>query len=1779
MSLNFSASRVSASSGRIGLLASVSFVIGLLPRQAPAQSVFPSGGSVTAGAAAISTERSAVTVRQTSSTAIIDWTSFSVGAGNVVRFENGTGATLNRVNGFSPSQIDGALSASGSLFLVNPNGIVIGPSGQVLAGGSFVASTHPIADAPFGADGTTTFRGTSTAGIVNLGTIASAGGDVALIARRVENAGNISAPNGTAGLAAGYEVLLRDGTAGDGKLLVKVGGADTEAKTTGVIRAADVELRAHGGNVYALAGNTQGLTKATGVANRGGRVFLTAGEGGEVEVAQTVAARRTTADGKSTGGEIRVSGGRAKISGSLDAAGSGDAGGLIVVTGSDIALASKAWLDASGTAGGVILVGGDWQGGADGSKKILPEWLRTASTTTVEAGARLIADGGAGAGGRIVVWSDRFTSFAGAISATGAGAAAGGDAEVSGKARLAYSGTADLRSETGRFGTLLLDPYNLTISSATSSGMSGFDAGADDSVLKASTLTDALGTANVTVTTGSSGSQAGDITVAAPLAWSSNSTLTLKAEGNIAFSAPVTATGASAGLAIDYGTGKNYSVAAPITLTGASAVLKIGAAGSLQTYTLVRSLDDLASINADATALSGKYALAQDIAAASGTTYSNSLIGLDTSTAFTGIFAGLGHTVSGVTISRSAPTTTATGFFGFVGAGTVRDLGLIDADITVTGATTGHSAGSLIGRATVSTATINNVYAGGANGSVSVTVTGAGTANVGGLIGNSASSISNAYSTASVDFNAVSTSYGGGLAGATGSSASVTNAYATGSVTGTSGGNAYVGGLLGWSYGNITRAYATGALSTTTTSTTGSYTFAGGLVGRNSGTAKTYTDVYASGTVSGSASGGASFLKMGGIVGDTGSMTITRGFWDKTTSGLTAAYGIGVAPTGGVGLTTAQARTQAGYTGADFANTWYQAGDMRPIGRWELSASGGFATVTNLHQLQLLGTKLDGAAVLAADIDAGATNSTAASSGIWGAGGFVPIGTSAAPFTGRFDGRSYTTSGLTIARSSSNEVGLFGATSSASISNLTISGGSVTGASNVGALIGSMLGGSVASVTSSASVTGSSATETNVGGLVGTVDGGSVTVSSSGGSVSGAGYQVGGLVGYLVNGGTIGRSFATGNVTGTNSTDGYGYIGGLVGASGYTGVGGTISESYATGDVTGAAGPIGGFIGHNQGAISNSYATGNVTGTGAAQNVGGFVGVNFVDGTIASSFSIGQVSGGTQTGGFAGYNNNASSGSIASAFWNTQTSGQATGSSGEPSGVTGLTTARFQDTSAFMTSAGAAWNFDTTWAPPSSGYYPQLYALTPVVWAKAVTSRVYGESSGTARTTSVQGGPSSYVFAPSGDTLTVSDKTISVDPTVPVGSTTVAAFAENATSTSASGKTYRVFWYESASPTITPATLTVTAANGTMQYGDSVPALGYTATGWKNGQSSTLLTGVSVGTDATSTSNVGTGYATTASGGTLSGAAVGNYTFTYVAGTFSVTARPITVTADAKSRDYGDANPVLSYTVGGSGLVNGDTLSGALSTSAASSSDVGNYPITIGTLSASSNYDLTSFTGSSLSVARATLTVTAANGTMRYGDAVPTLGYTATGWKNGQSSTLLTGVTVATDATSTSNIGTGYATTASGGTLSGAAVGNYTFGYVAGTFSVTARPITATADAKSKRSGEANPALSYTVGGSGLANGDTLSGALSTTAVAGSRAGRYPITQGTLLASGNYTLTFVQGELTVVGSSESPPRLGPLSDVAPSSTVPTGPFLIVQECTAGGTAGTTNGGC
>jgi filamentous hemagglutinin family protein len=285
----------------LAVLVPLVIVVGLSNGSAKAAQPLPAGGAFVAGTGVIATGAQSVTVSQTSSRGVIDWTSFDIGAGRTVNIGNGTGATLNRVTGGTPSSILGALNATGSVYLINPQGVLIGPGGVVTTGGRFVASALDVNNDSFMNGGPLTFANGGNGAVVNMGKIGSSGGDVFLIARsNVSNEGTISAAQGTVELAAGAQVLLQESLQNK-QIFVAAGSAGT-VSNAGAIDAAQVSLQAADGNVYALAGNHSAI-RATGTTTRDGHVWLIA-DTGHVQIHDSIAA--TNADGG--GGTVDSSG-------------------------------------------------------------------------------------------------------------------------------------------------------------------------------------------------------------------------------------------------------------------------------------------------------------------------------------------------------------------------------------------------------------------------------------------------------------------------------------------------------------------------------------------------------------------------------------------------------------------------------------------------------------------------------------------------------------------------------------------------------------------------------------------------------------------------------------------------------------------------------------------------------------------------------------------------------------------------------------------------------------------------------------------------------------------------------------------------------------------------------------------------------------------------------------------------------------------------------------------------------------------------------------------------------------------------------------------------------------------------------------------------------------------------------------------------------------------------------------------------------------------------------
>ncbi|MDC7786899.1 S8 family serine peptidase [Rhodoplanes sp. TEM] len=833
--------RRTARSAPLLALAAAAAVAAWLPVAALGQSL-PTGGTVTSGTIGITQPNgSSLIIDQSSQTGIINWSTFSIGAGNSVSFNNGSGATLNRVTGNVPSTINGLLSATGSVFLVNQAGIAVGASGVIQTGGSFVASTLDVKDQEFLARGTMTFDGASTAAVVNLGRIGSSTGDVVLIARTVQNDGTIEAPQGTAAMASGREVVLSDGALGNGKVQVKLPGGDGKVVNRGTIKAADVELRANGGSVYALAGNTDGVIKATGIASKGGRIFLTA-EGGSVTATQRMEARRTTTKtttvrGKTTttsttsGGDILIEADAVTIAAALDASGTTGAGGRIVVTGGTVTLASGALLDASGTAGGTVLVGGDRAGGT-GTTKYFDKPVRNADQVTVEAGATIRADGSAGKGGNIVVWSEGTTTVAGTLSATGT--AGGGFVETSGKTLLIEGASID----AGQGGTWLLDPDHLDITQSV-----------------ANTIVASLNAGTNVVQETTAGTGDGDIVVkeGVTLAWSSNATLTLSAYRHIVFEPSVVISNSGGGSLVlradNTGTGTGTVTFVPpdtqtpnaiqlpavIDFSGSTGLVSIYYSTTdysnptdfssnvvtnptlqvpqLTSYMLVNSAADLARIDDSVDSLAGTYALGRDIDATGFAGIAGKFEG--TLDGWGGLTAANGNRITH-TISNLGVGTTSMGLFSEIGLlGLVQNLKLAGAQIT----TDDYAAGIL---AATNSGTVYNVHV---QGTVTVGES-AYYASVGGLVGENYGWIVLSSADTAITSNGWNTNVGG-LVGR--NEGTIASSEARGTITaGPDAWSGNYGGLVGYNYASIYDSRAYGAV------TGAEYSSTGGLAGYNS---------------------------------------------------------------------------------------------------------------------------------------------------------------------------------------------------------------------------------------------------------------------------------------------------------------------------------------------------------------------------------------------------------------------------------------------------------------------------------------------------------------------------------------------------------------------------------------------------------------------------------------------------------------------------------------------------------------------------------------------------------------------------------------------------------------------------------------------------------------------------------------------------------------------------------------------------------------------------------
>ncbi|MCB0384331.1 MAG: filamentous hemagglutinin N-terminal domain-containing protein, partial [Bdellovibrionales bacterium] len=467
----------------------------------------PVGPEVISGSAEITKQGQQLLIQTQSDKTVIHWDEFSIEAKELTHFlqPHVRAATLNRVLSATPSEILGSLTSNGVIFLINPNGILVGAEGRIDVNG-LVASTLDFDTAAFLRGEDLLFSGDSAAAIENLGLIQGGDEGVFLIGRHLVNQGDILAASSEVHFGAGHHILLKTK---ERHIYIH---PDLEEHSQGIgvdqrgrIEAGKVEIQAEG-NLYELAVRHRGEIQALATVEREGEIYLVA-HGGEAVV---------------------------------DEKGTLFAGKTIEVLGERVTLLDEATIQTQ-EAGKIVI------GGEPGREQSA---THTAIATNVLVNSNLSERGN---GGTVTLFGTEATAFYGNVFAQGGTAGGdGGIVEVSG-GNLFYSGMVYTEAPKGSDGLLILDPTNITISGGATAGgtFSGtsptnvfslaFTAGA--ATLNSGALNTALQSNDVLVTTASAFGSAGNITISGTTnlnAATTSHNLTLLADNNITVSSPLT---------------------------------------------------------------------------------------------------------------------------------------------------------------------------------------------------------------------------------------------------------------------------------------------------------------------------------------------------------------------------------------------------------------------------------------------------------------------------------------------------------------------------------------------------------------------------------------------------------------------------------------------------------------------------------------------------------------------------------------------------------------------------------------------------------------------------------------------------------------------------------------------------------------------------------------------------------------------------------------------------------------------------------------------------------------------------------------------------------------------------------------------------------------------------------------------------------------------------------------------------------------------------------------
>ncbi|MCC4598002.1 hypothetical protein LL969_20560, partial [Xanthomonas campestris pv. phormiicola] len=893
------------------------------------------------------------------------------------------------------------------------------------------------------------------------------------------------------------------------------------------------------------------------------------------------------------------------------------------------------------------------------------------------------------------------------------------------------------------------------------------------------------------------------------------------------------------------------------------------------------------------------------------------------------------------------------------------------------------------------------------------------------------------------------------------------------------------------------------------------------------------SDSYATGAVSGT-------NNVGGLVGaNTGS--VSNAYWDIDSTGQANAIGSSGGST--ANLTSIASGGRYSHSSYGTLGTWslvdgtsdvYVATDGNGSAAWIMIegqtrpflASEYSTTIANAHQLQLMAYNLSAGYTVSADIDASQTSGSNAS-GMWSGAGFDPVGDASNAFSGSLDGRHHTLSGLTIARSSENYVGLFGVTGSgSSIRNLALTGSSVSGTAYVGGLVGQNAGS-----ISAASVEGSIAGTGNfLGGLVGSNNGGAISGAHTSGSVLGSGSAygnnyVGGLIGSN-NAGAVSASYSTSTVAGgstvgglvgndyqgtyddvratgsvsSNSASTGNNVGGLIGSATQS----SIQNAHATGDVTATTASAGGLVGlAASSSIQNVYASGRVSGT---KSIGGLVGRSSST-TIHNAYATGAVTGTTyDTGGLVG---GMSGGSIESAY--------ATGDVSGGSEVGGLVGYNASATLSRVYATGAVSGDDYIGGLVGyndKGSIATAYATGTATGDMYVAGLTGYNYNGTIANTYASGNVAGNAYV--GGLVGVNYHN-TISDSYSTGSVSGSSAVGGLVGSNSNGTIDASFF------------ATTDASGNAINAGLNVAgnAVG-SIDGYSGGKTWNQLTTLSTFTDA--------GWNIDDEGGTGLSWRIYDGDTTPLLRSFL---KSLTVTTDVSGADKTYDGAVASGTASGyttsgnvdSSLLFGSSLSYSTTGKNAGTYSSGNGGLALGGLySSQQGYDIGYSSTGSITIAQASLTVTASGGSKTYGSTASLSGYTVSGLVGGDA---VSGVTLgSTGAAATAGVGS-YAITASG--AAGTGLSNYVISYVDGSLRVDPATLRIVASDAGKRYGSTLDLSGYSV--SGLVNGDTVSGVSLSSAGSGATAGvgSYAITASGATGAGlsNYVISYVDGSLRV----------------------------------------------